>query len=216
VIKPSLEDVEKLFPKVEFQFGVVKFLNGGSRPHLIDYHKEVEWPDVLLLALAEKLTPLVGRLLTGHQVMDICRLLRTPITNWLSRIPEGSTEIPDFIVDLADDGKRFILGWINSVEYSSFYDLRDNCRESQVLVGLAPEEAHLYNMAVMFIKLQRAVQSQLSEKNAVHAATTEVEQYQAALEQSGYLRDDAGGDSDRPVRDGGANVVAGNNPVGAA
>ena len=217
--KPSLEDAEKLFPRVEFNYGVVKFLNGGSRPSVIDYHKEIEWPDVMLLALAERTTPLLGRILTGHQVMDLCRLLKQPVTDWLNTIkpdprPEGGWLIPDFYIDIADDGHALHAIWPGA---PCSYDLRKNCEKvDRDCSELMPEEAHLYNMAIMYIKLLRAVTSQISEKQAVHAATTEVQQYQAALAESGLLRDDLGDDTDRHVRDGSPTVVAGNNPAGTA
>jgi hypothetical protein len=213
VITPLLEDVEKIFTRVDFHFGVVKFLNGGSRPQIVDYHKEVAWEDVLLLALADKLIPLMGRVLDGHQIMSLCRLLRTPLQGWLKRIEKTMpNSCEDFAVDITENGKELVAMWTGA---DGFYDLR-NPGKAITEITWMPEEAHLYNVAMLHHRMQRAVSRYLTDKNAHHAATAQVEQFTSALEQSGHLRNDFGDDPAGHVRDGSPTVESGDNPAGTA
>lgn len=210
MITPLLEDVEKIFTRVDFHFGVVKFLNGGSRPQIVDYHKEVAWEDVLLLALADKLIPLVGKILTGHQIMSLCQLVRQPLVDWLTRIQKPDAPLEDFAVDITGGPEGLLAMWTGG---DGFHDLKQPGRILKAVTWM-PEEAHLYNITAMHLRMQKAVSRYLTDKNAHHAATAQVEQYTAALKQSGHLRNDLGDDPAGHVWDGSPEVEPRDNSLG--
>lgn len=170
----TLEDAEKLFPQVQFHFGVVSFLNGGVRPKKIDYEEVVQPFKIVLCGLAEHLCPLLGKLVTNEQILTVCRIVAPAVAKAYFGEERSAQEI---VVDIFDDGKN---KWLVFTGSNLCYNIATG--ESASGVAAKPAEAHLYHLSVISDRIATAAQLLKRDKDAIPKASAEVSASKRSVE----------------------------------
>jgi hypothetical protein len=204
-----IEDLEKLFPLVDFHFGIPTFLNGGTRPKLIDYNASVFWSDVLACGLAEHLCPLIGRLLTKEDLLRAIILSKGVLEQFSRAVNMGSTQWA--VIAFVEDGEKV---YCLSNPAHGMFDVKTGKVYDYMLD--MPVESHSYNLMALHKRLKKKAHDLAAQKGAVDAAAKELADHKRHLEESGVLRNDLTDDPDRPVRDGCSGVDAGDSQAGAS
>lgn len=151
---PTIAQLEKLYPNVEFTFGVTLIANNCNFPDdSLGPSATVDWVSAIMVGLADRMTSMLNQLYNRNQLCAFFRKIKPDVAAWFSKIDDSADKLPLFAVQLSDDDGYVWVSWSGAAKLYNMTtgELKDSA-------SMVPAEAHLYNLTAIYARMRHRLE----------------------------------------------------------